>query len=88
MAGRIALGGGFRSMGIRNYSWWFAGGHRIQRRHLDPSDCPLLIVQEGSRMMFLPRSWASGDQTTVMLASMRMLWRDITPDTSTAAPSC
>lgn len=48
----------------------------------------VLIVQEGSQMMFLPRTWASGDQTAVVLASSPSLRLDFTPATSTAAPAC
>lgn len=48
----------------------------------------VLIVQEGRQMMLLPRTWASGDQTAVVLANSPSVRLDFSPDTSTTPPSC
>lgn len=48
----------------------------------------VLIVREGSQLMFLPRTWGTGDRTAVVLASSPSLRLDFTPDTLTTAPAC
>lgn len=48
----------------------------------------VLIIQEHGQMMFLPRTWASGDQTAMVLASSPSLRLDFTPDISTTPPTC